>query len=658
MPLGELGVEINRPISRREEESRKDYVRVVKKLKVEHGDDEDKENEIVGVKKVVEDEMSGRKVRCDFVTMRVEEDEICGSPKKKLRSFTNEEEKEIEEATDEEEDAENQEPVADSEVVSEAVVANFEEDEVENSAGSAGEESEEEAETPANTANSEETAVNQEFFTDSILESADVLSHSSEAETDGEVEDPDEIAPPVVSAESETDTQDSEADGASSPPTILAENVTVDELEAKASPSLRKSQEVTEQEKNAEGTPQEKESQTAPRRISDDEAAFLRDFMCRSRAGKAAKETTDSTKTMQTETSEGREEAHRNQEDDLEEQQMPSLPPTVDVDEDVTGSPLRRSKRAAVTSLPRPQIQLRRASGTEFIFQANKSASTANTAKVTRDNTKSNRGPAPVLTRLQQLVAQKAKDPQGDGSDKENDRAEDAIEAAKVVNKRKRNNEDDSARPKKVLRWNDEQLVSYKEVEPRSSQEDQTSESNEVDQQNEKAEQEKPSMCVKLTLKMSHAKEQPEEVEQSSASKKTSKSTSFAEDTKEESAQPAADSKVRRARRGIAGSVNGTPAPKRSKRLLYGELEEAAIDETLESSSQVETGTASKEAGTTLRAAATRKSRVPTLAACSTKKAAPAAVKSSEAVTKSEKQVPQVGMSKAQPATRKLRTRT
>lgn len=101
MPLGELGVDVNRPvgISRRQQEASKDYTRVVKKLKVGHsinqdeeGEDKENLNTLFAVDAKVLSEQGdlqrgtvGKSGGYDFVTMRVEEDEIEGSPKKKLR---------------------------------------------------------------------------------------------------------------------------------------------------------------------------------------------------------------------------------------------------------------------------------------------------------------------------------------------------------------------------------------------------------------------------------------------------------------------------------------------------------------------------------------------------------------------------------------------
>lgn len=710
VPLGELGVDINRPISRREQESKQDYVRVVKKLKIEH-DDEDKENEFgvkaVGHKAFAEDlESLKRRERRDFVTMRVEEDEIRGSPKKKLRavvtignrSGTHLEPEEYKEEINEdsayaETDAQSNmaEEVTDEEhAITETGI--WEEKQI-SDAEAAIQPAKDQQNDEATTRNQESrtselehilsgqqqprASISAEAKESNLEPASNSPSASAIAPTDnhedgivaGE-EDVQTTPSPTKDMESGNGTQDSEADGSSSPPTILAENVTVDELEAREaeSPSMRMIQGVTGKEEAAQESLQEQQTEAVPRRISDDEKAFLRDFMSRSRADKAAREQAESMSSTQAvkvdSLTENVEKEIKNEETVSGEHNVSDSLPTIAARDDAPASPLRRSKRAAVTSLPRPQIQLKRASGNEFIFQANKSTSTANTALITKTNTKKNKGPAMnVLARLQQLVAQRAKDTTTGGSDDENDRAEDASDPVNATNKRKRGSDEDSARPKKVLRWNEEQLVSYQEAQPLSWQED-----RDVDAQKDSDEEatEKPSLCVKLTLKMNSVPEKQEQHEQLASSKKSSKSTSFAEDTKDEISHPATENKVRRARGGIAGSVNGTPAPKRSRRLLMdAEQVEDERQEALQSTS-VASGAADKsedvvprkQAVATLKAPATRKSQVPTLASNNTKKSVPASNLLTGAPSKSEKQARQIERKDASAVTRKLRTRT
>lgn len=84
VPLGDLGVGVNVPvsISRRDQDGAKDYARVVKKLKIGQ---KDQENEIVRQDLHEEGPLSVS----SFVGTRLEDDQIHGSPRKKLGHLHN-----------------------------------------------------------------------------------------------------------------------------------------------------------------------------------------------------------------------------------------------------------------------------------------------------------------------------------------------------------------------------------------------------------------------------------------------------------------------------------------------------------------------------------------------------------------------------------------
>ncbi|KAK5944284.1 hypothetical protein PMZ80_003565 [Knufia obscura] len=735
VPLGELGVDINCPVgvSRRDHEASKDYARVVKKLKVGHhytGDaDENKENVVCAMDTKVQTEDRDLKRRTygihgehTFVSVKMEKDEIIGSPKKKLRLPVTEPradmdeqeeeqgykiEDEIAEATYDESHVENEGDEHEVEQMPHAAEVSHEGEgsEAEQVTGPAAQLSEgeyeatqknevaqqeptyptnitrlgyEEPETilvtsPCNTlaneieeANADQPGVADEEVQQEGEGSPQGASLSNPVEgVDEAIEDQMQLPPspadadaieqdhvvdnqeePGMASSDERTAADEEALSgddirSSSPPTILAENVTIDELEARESPTPARTEpsnktENHEQSEGPETTEVSVTQEALPRRISDDETAFLRAFMSRTKASKTER------------ASQGHAFQHISQDEttkaDVEHERAKtescdglSLVPTLDPAEPASqndtapASPLRRSKRAAVTSIPRPQglpnsIQLKRANGNEFIFKANQPSSTANVAIATRSNTKKNRGTAVnVSARLEQLLAEKAV---------EGASAEQATEAAtektsadtlgdKPSKKRKRDKNDTGGKAKKVLRWNDANLVSYQEAEKNPDWEDieDSSQESTQDKENEQADKH-----VKLTLTLA-----------SGLSEEISPKEDGVLEQKDVKAQPQQkEQKVRRVRKGVAGTVNGTPAPKtRSKKIM--DNDEPEIDVPAEEGAPAETSAAVTAAtekladeapkATSAPATTTRKSRMPVPASSRRGAAASASMK-------------------------------
>jgi len=584
VPLGELGVDVNRPvgISRKQQEASKDYVRVVKKLKVAHGagqeQGEDKENAssaFAADMKVLNEDGNLKRATVKnegfhaFVGMRMEDDEIEGSPKKKLRQPT------IEQHTHAGDRGGDKEEIVEmgSEKATEALSRSDEggygsEDPLDETETGEAQEPREEPEQSDLVEPVDKALEDQRQIT-TLPVGVDMAAQGRHAD-DAEVSS-DELR-------------------SSSPPTILAENVMVDELEARESSTPTKTKTTTESQshESPESWKPAQDSTTqiaSPRRISDDDTAFLRAFMSRTKASKAEQAAQDQILHSTALDGDGTNGVDAEQERSAIKNSDHLIPAVrfepsdqEDQEEDaVPTSPLRRSKRAVVTSIPRPQIlpnaiQLKRANGNEFIFKANQASSTANVAMATRSNTKKNKGTAiNVPARLEEILAEKAKE-----HNAEHEASADASKAIhetsndKATKKRKRDKYDTGSKAKKVLRWNDENLVSYQEAEQNLDSDDIEDSAQESAREKDKENYE-PNKHVKLALTLGHASSETISTEED-------KTTEQAKET----AQPKKDEqRVRRVRRGIVGSVNGTPAPKtRSKSVIENdEIDGIAAEE-------------------------------------------------------------------------------
>jgi len=444
------------------------------------------------------------------------------------------------------------------------------------------------------------------------------------------------------SFETDREMEELEENRSSSPPTILAENVTIDELEARDLPKAKDLQAESSpghvaQAEEARAQDILSRQEKVPRRISDDEATFLRDFMSRTRAGRAAREADSDGSMIKSliDTAEAPEVLQGTALSAKEHHASDWKPSTEETEPDCTSS-LRRSQRV-VTNIPRPQIRLKRASGNEFIFQAKKASSTANMSVVTRTNTKKNKGTAAnVRARLEQLKTEQSEEANtqaGSTLEGNHERAEDAIEQIKANRKRTSITAGEGAtRPRKVLRWDDENLERYQEAEqfPSDVQDDIEDSSQESTGHKDEA----PSKYVKLTLKMSAPAEEGDTAGlqniDATAQDLEPNTATFTSETKDGEESASSQTKVRKTRRGFVGSVNGTPAPKRSRRLMVDnedgagttpvEAESNAVanwsEQDLlavpaEESPSVTTNTATKDS-TTSSTSVTRKSRVPT----------------------------------------------
>lgn len=688
VPLGEIGIESNRPIniSRRDQENTKDYVRVIKKLKVGHGsDDEDKENVSFGARTDVESADLKRRTHLDSraVTMRMEEDDIVGSPKKKLRALPNEcvpstqedaiEEHEAcaeagEDGSDygsDSEDSSQQDVTEEQAEPSEQEMTGTENEAVEDMQPAAGMidascprsttlDASQNEQRPIDTHRPGETLIDTTSH-----DSADVASVTIDAAHDEEPLDqtagsfepelPNSAAPedqdllsqtvevsaliPASACEEqniemevehvESLTAVTEEPRSSSPPTILAENVVIDELEsrnaAKADElNVHQSNSLNKQREEHEFESQEAQ-ESVSRRISDDEAAFLRNFVSNSKAERAAREKKAQDTLV--------EEPNSQQEDTTDVQaefresfegvpqvteETPLLEPTAAIADNSIGSPLRRSKRAAITSIPRPQtlpnaIQLKRANGAEFIFTANKASSVANIAVVTRSNTKRNKGSAlNVPQRLEQLLADEEaiedKDKPVQTLEADNETSDKLMvensNEEPAAKKRKREGKDGGIRVKKVLRWNDEKLVSYQEAESfldRVEDIDDSSQENLIANEREIEDSDKH---VKLTLTLTSSVGGPKSSTSSKSSTKEHKDSSS-------SNLGTPQSKVRRVRRGTSGTVNGTPGPKtRSRRITDDDDKDMTMDVPVDDNGSLENSTAAAAAISDLAATA------------------------------------------------------
>jgi len=377
----------------------------------------------------------------------------------------------------------------------------------------------------------------------------------------------------------------------SSPPTILAENVIVDELASARSSNRQLNVACEEREEEYMNGHRllsgvQALQKIASKRVSDDETAFLQSFLSRTKAERAAREL-ESHQTAQ-DTLPVPHEGSTESTDIMPTFEVPTempasapqLEPPVEDQDQQPGSPLRRSKRAAVTSLPRSQIlpnaiQLKRSNGNEFIFSANQASSVANVAIVTRTNTKRNKGSAlNVHARLEQLMARNVDDETNGAEEKAVKDGSGEGEKDKGLKKRKRDKNDDGKKSKKALRWNEDNLVSYQEP-PKTNDDWQDFEDSSQDSiKDEHKEDLSNGGGTKIKLMMSS-------VSPGNATITAQDATDATEITKQEEleaeavqqdekeAPRMAQSTVRRMRRGIAGSVNGTPGPKtRSKKVL------------------------------------------------------------------------------------------
>lgn len=555
VPLGELGVDANRPsgLSRRVQEGTKDYVRIVKKLKVGHGEDtgEDKENSVVAV---------GSKLAQD--------DDYCDHLKKKKSVHFTKNSLETEAAKDDD--------ISDSGI------------EIRNTFTEA------ETEMDHNQSNGNEVVDSpkgQKLETDTpdvSHEEPKSVEFESQAELRAPPETETQELPPQEKETAHYSEEDlgTSDDGAahdqrsSSPPTILAENITVDELAAKQSMVVDPNEQATIASEQSSSI-----GQDGSRRTSDGEATFLRAFMNRAMSEKMARE-----KALEASSDSGEVQAQQEPPEDLEKQPDNVAQETGNQPE--PNSPLRRSKRAVATSIPRLHavpnaIQLKRANGTEFIFNANKPTSAINIVATTRANTKKNKGSAlNVSTRLEQLTSQKA------GEANELEEQAKAEPSTKISKKRKQEKGTEDSRVKKVLRWNDENLVAFREADPEMGEE--LDEIEDSSQENASVTQNSEDLSKPVKLKLTVA---------SSTAQKADKENSR-------------QSGLRRVRRGVAGTVNGTPAPKTRARNLE---ESYAVEEDEEvehaDAADVEETKPAATANTSKIPSSSRRSRMPVPAA-------------------------------------------
>lgn len=596
VPLGELGIDSNRPagLSRRAQEGTKDCLRIVKKLKVGHEDDldsngEDKENLILAVgSKIVRDDDDDyydhlKKKKVSFTNntstidatagvdsgLATDSNALLATPETTMDDYGSDDEqsdscdKELE--FEEHITADSNGTKAEILSLSTTTQSSLEAD-VEAVRGPLrGNESEAEGEGEANLPRKGDSSIDMD---------STVTGRCSDQE-----DLPSQQARLVGHSDEDIETSDdgtTHEQRSSSPPTILAENITIDELAAKQSAEVSLDEQAT-------ATTEQNSSigQDGSRRTSDGEAAFLRAFMDRTMNEKTARE-----KALESSSNIDKVETQQQPSEDLEEQ-CESVEQEVE-DRSEPSSPLRRSKRAVVTSIPRPQsvpnaIQLKRANGNEFIFTANKATSAMNIVATTRANTKKNKGSSlNVPTRLEQLTAQKVDEAGG---------VEDQIKTEpsnKTSKKRKQDKMSENLKTKKVLRWNDENLVAFREADPEMHDDLDDIE----DSSQEKAQTTRSDEDINKAVKL-----------------KLTVSPSITQKADKDNTRP---SSLRRIRRGIAGSVNGTPAPKTRARKL--EEESAVEDKDEDETADITDSEANKSvpAGSTSKIpSSNRRSRMP-----------------------------------------------
>lgn len=439
MPLGDLGVDVNVPvsISRRDKDGSKDYARVVKKLKVGQ---KDQKNDIVRQDLHEEGPLSVS----SFVETRVEDDQIHGSPRKKLGHWHN--------ASEDVLDA-----PPDMQIIHEIEDEDATEDE-EN-----------------------DVADRQELPTPSYADT-DILQRETESVVEGLDNCTGNLPISVVQGEHDYTTSHISlafvSEGQRPSTTLDTENELAVVPEIEDASNLSDPESAIFENDLTEMAATQKDSPTVESAEAD-ETLFLQNFVQKSKAEKEARETELS--------------------NDASADTLviaPSLGKTPE-DAEVQTSPLRRSKRAAVTGSTAPRfaglvstIQLKRASGNEFIFRAGKSGANGSSTSsnlmndaahigvVTRANTRRNKGTAlNVKYRLEQL-----QDGSGGAEQQEAVRLVVDGQPATVFSqnsgrhdtagdrrkKRAGDSMDEEPRvAKKVLRWNDAELVQYSEVPAR-----------------------------------------------------------------------------------------------------------------------------------------------------------------------------------------------
>ncbi|KAK5070465.1 hypothetical protein LTR64_000136 [Lithohypha guttulata] len=572
VPLGEISHDANRVMSRREQETKQDYARVVKKLKIQLDSSEDKENLSIAVGAKFADEENShaerRRQGRDFAAG--DKEDMIEREIPFLQNLEQQEDEEAEPAVTDERD-EWQQTQDNNPIVT---TSNSELDLIPLRGGDYQESPDTMAEAP------NEEILDTVQHSPEDIPNLDLPAYSAENENEVHTKSQDNNIVDGPSSETDREMDELDENRSSSPPTILAENVTIDELEALDLPKMKELQmeplpEHVKQTEEARVQDILDRQEKVPRRISDDEATFLRNFMSRIRAGKAARKA-ETDGNMIRSLIDASEALNNLQETTLpaKEHHASELEPSPEETGPEPTSPLRRSKRV-VTNIPRPQIRLKRASGNEFIFQAKKAPSNANMSVVTRTNTKKNKGTAAnVRARLEQLKTEETEEANtqaGSTLESNHERAEDAIEEIKANRKRTSMTAGEGAtRPRKVLRWDDENLERYQEAEqfPSGVLDDIEDSSQESTGHKDEA----PSKYVKLTLKMSGPAEEGDTAGlqniDATAQDLEPNTATFTSETKDEEESVSSQTKVRKTRRGFVGSVNGTPAPKRSRRLM------------------------------------------------------------------------------------------
>lgn len=577
MPLGELGVDVNRPvsISRRERDSGKDYARVVKKLRIGRCGDE--ENRVLQEK--VRDGQCVSSAS-SFVGTRVEDDQIKGSPRKKSGHLRDAGDVvdgqsglqvlfEDEDATEDEEDGEEDDELI-SPFVGDIQIAH----DVDMRLGIISSD-----DTSKLVCGIEDAAEALESSTEGLL--VQEVQHDQEHEEDEH--DGAISSSATVSEQHSPSIMSNEEDGedvSTSEPAVIEEN----QIEGTAM--------MAQPEITAAATEDKPTIESA----DADETLFLQNFVQKSKAEREARETgannhfAADTAHIQTSkdkelVSNGSNPAGMKPDTGLTRESASQQDINIDslnAAEEVEAqtSPLRRSKRAAVaaSSVPRltglvSTIQLKRASGNEFIFRAGRSGVNAGGASsnlindpahigiVTRTNTRRNKGTAlNVKYRMEQL-----KDISGEAEEQEivkqiidgqpatmpNENSSKHDTATSRGRKRAAAGSDEGIRPmKKVLRWNDAELVQYSEVPAREI----PSSDAEADEKDSTA----AAVATKIQLKLRTATTNNVNIGDEEATKIEGPATEAQKDQLDGSA--VSQTRVRRTR-----ARPGTPGPSRSK---------------------------------------------------------------------------------------------
>lgn len=559
-------------ISRRERDSEKDYARVVKKLRV--GRCEDEESKALQEKIRDGQCVSGAP---SFVGTRVEDDQIKGSPRKKsghLRDAGNTVDRqsglqvlcEDEDATEDEEDGEEEDELI-SPFVRDIQTAH-------------------DADVRLGIISSDDASKLACGIDDAAeaLESSteDLLVQEVQHDQEHEEDEHDGVisSSATVSEQQSSSTMSDEEDASTSEPAVVEE----DQIECTAM--------LAQPDVTAAATEDEPTIVSA----DADETLFLQNFVQKSKAEREARETGANNHfaadTAHIQTSKDKEPAENNSipagmkpNTDLAQesasQQDINIDSLIAAEEvEVQTSPLRRSKRAAVaaSSVPRhtglvSTIQLKRASGNEFIFRAGRSGVNAGGVSsglvndavhigiVTRTNTRRNKGTAlNVKYRMEQL-----KDISGGAEEQElvkqiidgqpatmpNENSSRHDTATSRGRKRVAAGPDEGMRPtKKVLRWNDAELVQYSEVPAREI----PSSDAEADERDSTT----AAVATKIQLKLRTANTSNVSIGDEEATKIEGPATEAQKDQLDGSA--ASQTRVRRTR-----ARPGTPGPNRSK---------------------------------------------------------------------------------------------